>query len=738
MKTLRMNTDADGIVTVWIDVPDKSVNTIGRALLDDLADVLITLERDKPAGVVFTSAKKHSFVAGADLFEIRGMGREQVMRFLADGQALFERIARLRSPTVAAINGDCLGGGLELCLACTTRVAADDTSISIGLPEIKLGILPAWGGTTRLPRVIGLPKALPLLLAGKTMPPRKAMKAGIVDEVVRPEALLEAAKRRLREIKPRRLSIAQRTAAAVPFARNRILAAALKQTEAQAHGNYPAPLRLLDVVRIGYERGFEAGLAAERTALADLMQTDAATNLLRLFFLRQGAKRVITKQVHARPADVRYAAVIGGGTMGAGICHALAKAGINVRLVEVDPKAVSAALGRIRKMFDDDVAAGRLTTLDSRHAFNRVAPTTDWTGLELADLVVEAVLEEIGVKREVFAKLDRMTRADCVLASNTSSLSINAMAQGTLHPQRVVGLHFFNPVPKMPLVEVVRGPQSGDAALATAAALAGRIGKTPVIVNDAPGFLVNRVLIPYLAEALEAAKDGVPIDKIDRAMKQWGMPMGPFELVDEIGLDVAAHVLRTLNLRPGERTDSAILDRARENGWLGKKSGRGFYIHTDGRKSSREIEVNDELTSLMAGQNERPPAALAVDEEIQWRLILPMVNEAARLLAEGVIDSTDTIDLATVLGTGFAPFRGGLARFADTVGIGKIVGKLEELRQRHGPRFEPAALLLQLAEAQRPLADFRGTGAPAVSVPRSTGFQPVPGEQKTEEPTTSR
>jgi 3-hydroxyacyl-CoA dehydrogenase/enoyl-CoA hydratase/3-hydroxybutyryl-CoA epimerase len=718
-SAIRTTTDADNVLTIWLDVPGKPVNTCTPQLLAELSAVVESLELSNPAGVIIASAKARSFNAGADLFAIRDMDAATVASYLALGQSIFERIARLPMPTVAAINGDCLGGGTEMALACTYRVAANDGAISIGLPETKLGLIPAWGGTTRLPRIIGIMQALPILLAGKTLPPRKAQRVGMIDEVVRPEALLAAAKRLVLSHRDRRSPRwVQRMAARLTPARNRILAAAGKQTAARTFGNYPAPLRLIDVMKVGYEKGVTAGLTAEREALLELTQTDACRNLLRLFFLKQGAKRRAADQLKAKPGEINYAAVIGGGTMGAGIVHALIRANIRVRLVEVNPEAVSAALGRVRKMLDEDVAAGRLDKLAARHTFNRVSPTTDWTGLHLADLVVEAVVENLDAKHEVFARLDKLTRADAILASNTSSLRVADIAGPTAHPERVLGLHFFNPVNKMPLVEIVRAPRTDDASLATAVALASRLGKTPVLVNDATGFLVNRLLIPHLAEALVMATEGVSIPVIDEAMKRWGMPMGPFELLDEIGLDVAVHVLKSLShVQSHPVALPPAIEQAVAQRWLGKKSGKGFYIHSGKRGRSAKITPNEELMRLLAPL---ASAAAPSQEEIQWRLVLPMVNEAARTLSEGITDSADDIDLATVLGLGFAPFRGGLAKFADDAGLDKVLAGLEELTVRHGPRFAPAELLRELADTHRkfprPAAVVRSSPAPMQSL----------------------
>jgi 3-hydroxyacyl-CoA dehydrogenase/enoyl-CoA hydratase/3-hydroxybutyryl-CoA epimerase len=723
MTTIRITRDSDNIATVWIDVPGKSVNTITPQVLSDLGTALTQLAQDpQPAGVIFASAKKAGFVAGADLFEIRKMDRDQVTAFLSEGQKVFGRIAALPMPTAAAINGDCLGGGYELALACTYRVAADDGSINIGLPETKLGILPAWGGTTRLPRTIGLAKALPLLLAGKTLPPKKAMKIGMIDEVVRAEVLPAACKRLLVSHADRHAADwKERLAAATPFLRNRILATAESQTKQKTYGHYPAPLKLIAAIRTGFEQSIDAGLKAEIDALVELMDGETCRNLMRLFFLRQGAKRALAQRIQAKPKPIKYAAVIGGGVMGAGIVHAMIKADIEVRLIEVDAKALSAGLGRIKSLLDEDVATGRMSALDAKHAMHRVAPTIEWTGLELMDVVIEAVVEKLDVKRQVFAKLDRMTRSDCVLATNTSSLLVSDMADAVQRPQRLVGIHFFNPVAKMPLVEVVRTSKSDDQSLATAIGLCAAIGKTPILVNDAPGFLVNRVLIPYLAEALAAAADGIPVPVIDAALRSWGMPMGPLELLDEIGLDVGHHVLTCLSDSLGGQLPPLppAIDQAIAKGWLGKKSGRGFYIYAKDDHKQKQADLNAEMVALLSPNPPAPDAsAPAVDnaereKEIQWRLVLPMVNEAAKLLAEGVTDSTDVIDLSTVLGTGLAPFRGGLAQFADTTGIDVIVTKLAEMSAKYGPRFAPAPMLRELAASHHPLRDFAVAGAVA-------------------------
>ncbi len=712
----------ENIATITFDLPGKPVNAIGSAFLRELNVALDQVEREKPAGVIFASGKSGNFIAGADLFEIKNLDSAGIENFLAEGQNTFGRIADLPMPTAAALNGDALGGGLELALACTYRVAADEPSINLGLPEVKLGILPGWGGTSRLPRLIGLTNALPLILAGKMLSPRKAQKEGIVDELVRPEVLLTACRRLLSDEAARHApSWKDRLAVAAPFVRHRILAAAREKTLAETHGHYPAPLKILDVIETGYEHGFEAGLAAERKGLAELAGGDVAKNLLRLFFLRTGAKKVLAQQVPVKAAAVKRVAVIGGGTMGAGIAHSLISGGVEVRLIEVNTDAVAAALGRVQGMIDKDVAGGRMTELGGRDAMHRLSPTADWTGLELVDCVIEAVLETIPAKKEVFARLDQHTRPDTVLATNTSSLSVAEIATAVAKPGRVVGLHFFNPVSRMPLVEIVKGPQSHNPSLATAGAVAARMGKVPVLVNDSPGFLVNRILIPYLSEAFAMASEGIPLPTIDQAALHWGMPMGPFELTDEIGLDVAAHVLRSLT-SVGQAQVPAALQKAVENGWLGRKTKRGFYLHDKEKRGDGDLELNADMTALL--HPGPTPTTLPSQQDIEWRLVLPMVNEAAKLLREGVVDSTDAIDLATVMGLGLAPFRGGLARFMDTTGSTQLVQQLQTLAAQHGTRFDPSPLLLELAAANLLFSKFATlTGATTTGATTPTPMQ---------------
>jgi 3-hydroxyacyl-CoA dehydrogenase len=710
----RIAIDADGIATVWFDQPQKAVNTLGPDCLTELDEVVAKLTCTAPRGVIFASSKGRSFCAGADLVALRGMDGAAREQYMIQGQGVLGRIAQLPMPTVAAIDGDCLGGGLELGLACRGRVAADVGTINIGAPEVKLGLIPAWGGTVRLPKVVGLERAIELMTSGRAISPRQALELGLVDAVVPPEELLAAAKRYVIDGG----GVQRRKSADVEY--EAILEAAEAKARTAGHGQYPAPLRLIGVVRACCRQGEAAGFEAERRAFCDLIEGCTAKHLLRLFFLRRETRKWASQQVHAAGVEVTCAGVIGGGTMGAGIAHALIRQGVEVRLLETDAEAVASALGRVARLLDEEVAAHRLTTEEAGEAYGRLNASADWDELAPVQLAVEAVVEDLDTKRQVFAKLDVCTRAGTVLATNTSSFMATELAAATKRPQRVLGLHFFNPVGRMPLVEIVRTQQTDEDAVATALALVNRLGKTPLVIRDSPAFFVNRMLIPYLAEALVIASEGTSIEAIDQAMVRWGMPLGPFELMDLIGLDISLNMMSSLAARFSNRI--IIPEGARQiaaRGWMGKKSGQGFYSY---RSKERPRPMNAEAAALLsAGRNH---STALMEDAVQWRLIVMMVNEAARTLAEGVTDIPEAIDVGTVLGLGLAPFRGGLASFIDSVGIEAMVGRLRDFSYRHGHRFTPADLLQELAHRHLTLAEFgqlRQWPFPAVKRPDLRG-----------------
>ncbi len=640
---VRCEIDAGGLFTVWFDAGDKPVNTLTAAAWSGLEAALDRIDTDRPVGVVLASAKPRSFIAGADLFELRALTDDALEAHLARGQRILDRLAALPMPTVAALAGDALGGGLEVALACRWRVAADDPSVKLGLPETTLGLLPGWGGTLRLPRLVGLEPALALMVPGKTIPPAEAARIGLVDRLAARAEVLAAARSLAAtpSVPPRHRHDVD------PADRHAICERFRRLTRDRSADHLPAPLRLIDVVETGCAAGPAAAAAAERRGLVELRATPASRNQLRLFFLRTAAKKAAVAAAAGTPRPVRAAVVIGGGTMGAGIAAALAAAGIGVHVVEADDRAAAAARSRL-------AAAGAAA----------VPATTDWFPVAAADLVVEAVSEAGPLKRDVFRRIDDRARPTAILATNTSSLSVAEIAAAVRDPSRVIGLHFFNPVAKMALVEVVRPPRATAAAVATGVAIATALGKTPVVCRDAPGFVVNRILFPYLHAALAVAATADDVAAIDAAARAWGMPVGPFALIDEIGLDVTAAIFTALAAplaAPlGARlAPPAPLAAAVAAGCLGRKAGRGFYLHAgaDGRP------VPNPAVAAWLGTGSVAVAPFTT-ADVASRLVAPMAAEARLLLAEEVVASADAIDLATVLGGGFPAFRGGLATFA--------------------------------------------------------------------------
>jgi len=634
-------------------------------------------------GIVFISGKPRLFHAGADLRGLEKMDAEGLRHFIQQGQDVFTRIAHLRIPTVAAIHGACLGGGCELALACTYRVATNDHATKIGLPETRLGILPAWGGSTRLPRLIGVTRALKIILGGQTPSAKQALKYGMIDAIAPRELLLSAALRMLTQGRSGRRDwklnplVNRLTALAVgPTARAKLA----KQTR----GHYPARTKAAEVVLASPNSTESASLARERELVLDLAASDTCKNLIRLFFMGERAR----KAEGPKAPPIERAMVVGAGVMGSGIAEWLAAKHVRVILRDIDPKFVAKGLDRIRKLFGNRRV---FTEKEGRDAMDRISPATGDVPLDHVDLVIEAAVETIEAKKAIFAALDKQARREeTILATNTSALSLAEIAGATKNPERVVGIHYFNPVHKMQLVEVVAGAQTSPDVVRRAVQFVQQIGKLPVVVKDSPGFLVNRVLMPYLLEAGLLFEAGAKVADIDEAMLDFGMPMGPLRLIDEVGVDIAFHVANTLSGKFSDRLRVPPgLEQMVKSGWLGQKSGSGFYLYGKGRKS----EYNREMERLRRSQS----AAGLPRSELQLRLALLMVNESARCLEEQVVADAATVDFAIVMGTGFAPFRGGPLRYADSLGLGKVVAELDRLAKQAGPHFKPSTLLKTMA-----------------------------------------
>jgi 3-hydroxyacyl-CoA dehydrogenase/enoyl-CoA hydratase/3-hydroxybutyryl-CoA epimerase len=691
------------LATLTFDTPGKSANVFSREAIEELEALVQDLGRrvDLEA-LLLTSAKPRIFIAGADVDAIatitdRGEAEEASRRV----QRLFTAWENLPFPTIAAIRGTAVGGGLEISLASTYIVASDREDVRIGLPEIKLGIVPGWGGCVRLPRRIGIAPALDIILAGKAVPSKTAFRLGLVDALL-PDASFEhlaiqfAGAKATSRRNPAKERRGPRSARSLllernPLGRSVLFSQASKRALAATKGHYPAPLRALEVVRTGIARGREAGFDAEARAIGDLAVSAISKNLVHVFHLLEASKREGLSGAEPRP--IRAAAVLGAGVMGGGIAQLLAdQAQIPVRLRDLAPQALASGMAHAAGLFQRQVERRRLKPAEMRRRMTLLQPTLDLSGLAQTDLVIEAIVEKLDVKQKVFAELAELVSDRTILASNTSSLSIDAIARDTPHPERVVGMHFFNPVHRMPLVEVIVGARTSATATNTVVELARRLGKTPVVVKDRPGFLVNRLLAFYMGEALGLVQEGVAVDAVDRAMVEWGMPMGPVALVDEVGIDVAAKVAHILGEAFGDRLPVASgSEQVLASGRLGAKNQRGFYLYRDQRRTVPDPEI-----PALIGAS-RTPSTITT-EQLVLRMVLPMVNEAARCLAEGVVASPGKLDLALIMGTGFPPFRGGLCRWADGEGLFRLVGELQRLENSTGRRFAPSRELIEMAQ----------------------------------------
>lgn len=694
-KTVRFSVRDDGICQLTFDRPGSSANILDIRTLDELAEELNFIARQTELkGLIFSSAKPSIFIAGADLNLMReDIPLAEVRMLVERGQIVMNRIAALPIPTVAAINGVAVGGGFELCLACDYRVAAPGRSSKIGLPETNLGLLPAWGGSTRLPRLIGLPKALNIILGGKTVSATGALKLGMVDEVTPAEHLIEAAGRKINAGKPVRSSLWIMNN---PLAAKIIARRARREVFRKTRGNYPAVIKALEVVTRGVARSIEESLALEREEFLGLAQTEACRNLIRVFFMQERARKRtlpgMSKVAEVKP--VTRTAVIGAGVMGAGIAQWLSSRQRPVILRDISVEAVHRGMTGIAGLYRDGLKRRLFTPLEMRDGLDRIHPAPAEVPLRLTDIVIEAAVEDLQLKKKIFQKLGELARDDTILATNTSALPISEIATVTRHPERVVGLHFFNPVHRMRLVEIIATPWTAPEVLQRTLHFAQQIGKLPVVVHDSPGFLVNRILMPYLVEATCLFEDGARMEDLDNVMLDFGLPMGPLRLLDEVGLDVALHVAAALAKKfPAGLRIPECLHKMTAAGMLGRKNGRGFYLY----KKSKEARPNPQALEFVL--NER--ARVLPREELQERMVFLMANEAARCLEEGVVTDPADVDFAMVMGVGFAPFRGGPLRHADAIGTAKLAGAMEVLVAKGAAHFTPCNLLADLAAAER-------------------------------------
>ncbi len=710
MPYVRIERDRD-VAMVWLDQEGEKVNKLGSYLVTEFHNLLDELENDPEIrAVVLISAKKDTFIAGADLDDLQKLSEPGAVEKLSrQGHEIMDRIANFPKPIVAAIHGAALGGGLEVALACHYRIASDSPKTILGLPEVKLGLLPAGGGTQRLPRLIDLQRALDMMLTGKNIYPRPAQRMGLVDDLIHPYGLPQAAKQAARRLVkyPRKkhrkkAPLVNKILENTLFTRNLIFKKARQMVEKQTRGNYPAPLKIIDAVEIGLEKGFQIGLLAEAKAFEELAHSPQARELIRIFFTMTALKKNPRKEL-VRP--VQKIGILGAGFMGAGIANISANKGYQVLLKDVSLEAVARGEKTVWDDLEKKVRRHILSGFERDQIMSRIAAVTDYDRLRNADLVIEAVFEDLALKQNVLAECEAATREDCIFASNTSSLPIADIAANARRPELVLGMHYFSPVPKMPLLEIIVTPKTAEWVTATAVEVGIRQGKTVIVVKDGPGFYTTRILSPMLNEALLLLEEGGEIVHIDQVMKKFGFPVGPFALIDEVGIDVGAHVSAVLGplfrQRGAEPTD--VMQKMTAEGYKGRKNKKGFY-HYHQRVNllqkwmgKKRKEVNTTVYKFFGGQSRKKhdPA------EITNRLALVMTNEAAHCLAEGIISCPRDGDVGAVFGLGFPPFRGGPFRYLDHLSPKTVLETLEALERTHGPRFTPAPIIRDYALHER-------------------------------------
>jgi 3-hydroxyacyl-CoA dehydrogenase / enoyl-CoA hydratase / 3-hydroxybutyryl-CoA epimerase len=697
-----------GICTLEFDLKDQKVNKLSTPVMKAFESTLIELSKDTSIKLLMiTSAKQGIFIAGADIEEINDIQTVEDGELKTKmGQDVFLLLENLPFPTLASIKGACLGGGLELALSCTFRAASDDSKTQLGLPEVNLGIIPGFGGTQRLPRLIGLQKSLPLILTGKAVPGKKAIKLKLVDTLLSHSlfekesfsfalSLLDDDFRKKMTKKRCRKGLVNRLLEGNRLGRYIVCSVAGKGVLKKSKGHYPALLSAIRAVEYGLNTSLKKGLKRESKEFGALGVTSVSKNLIQLFYTTEAMKKYTGVLGSVSPLPLEKAAVLGAGLMGGGIAWLLSYSGYFVRVKDISWDAVGKAYSAARDIYLQLVKRRRITSAEADMNLVRIAGTLTYEGFQSSDVVIEAIVENMDIKKSVFKELETNVSNKTIIASNTSSLSITEMASVLEFPERFVGMHFFSPVNRMPLVEIIPGEKTSDDTIASIVALCKKTRKTAIVVQNCPGFLVNRILIPYVNEAICLLEAGVEIKELDYVAESFGMPLGPLALADEVGLDVGYKVAKILEEGYGERMTVCKSFELifKDESIRGKKSGKGFYHHTGKKKT-----VNNEIIAVLNEHNLITEKYLSKNNILD-RLMLVMVNEAARCLEENVVESAELLDLAMIMGTGFPPFRAGICKYADQEGLDSIVKRLQTLHTEVGMRFEPSRYLMKLAES---------------------------------------
>lgn len=697
-KAFSLKIDEQNIAWLAIDVPNEKMNTLQAAFADEMTEIFAQLKDSSGVkGLIVHSLKPDNFVAGADVRMLEACKSAAEAESLASqGQTLFQQLSDLPYPVVAAIHGPCLGGGLELALACDYRVCTDADATRLGLPEVQLGLLPGSGGTQRLPRLIGLLPSLDLILTGKQLRAQKAKKLGVVDACVPATILLDVAKQFIDKGKrstKQKVTTKEKILSGSSLGRKFVFEQAAKKTNEKTRGNYPATVAILDVIQHGLEKGMKQGLELEAKRFGELVMSPESKALRSIFFATTEMKKEHGSD--AKPGKVSMVGVLGGGLMGAGISHvSVAKAKVPVRIKDVSNDGVLNALKYNYKLFDKQRKRRILSKAQLQAKMLQLSGGTDFTSFNHLDVVIEAVFEDLALKQQMVADIEANAKAETIFATNTSSLPIHKIAEKAARPENIVGLHYFSPVEKMPLVEVIPHETTSQETIATVVALAKKQGKTPIVVKDKAGFYVNRILAPYMNEAAHILLANEPIDAVDSALLDFGFPVGPITLLDEVGVDIGAKIIPILVNELGERFRGPdVFDTLLNDGRKGRKSGKGFYTYKGKKK-----EVDKSVYKLL----KLKPEPKLSENDIALRCVLPMLNEAVRCLDDGIIRSPRDGDIGAIFGIGFPPFLGGPFRYMDQFGLKELVEKMNQFAEKYGDRFAPCdGLLTRAGEGRR-------------------------------------
>jgi 3-hydroxyacyl-CoA dehydrogenase/enoyl-CoA hydratase/3-hydroxybutyryl-CoA epimerase len=691
---------SNGVAIVWLDQPNEKINKVSLEFVKEIDELFQQLEGDSSVKAAVIASKKKDWIAGADI-DMFGKVKQKgdFIQFTRDGHQSLYRLERSKKPVVAAINGACLGAGTEIALACHGRIVSDDKATHFALPEVMLGLLPGGGGTQRLPRLIGIQKALDMMLTGKKIYGSKAKKIGLADKITTKESLLNAAIEFALQLakapikREDKREFLEKVLESNSFTRGIVYKKAKEMVMKQTLGNYPAPLKILECVEIGMEEGMDKGLEAEAVKFEELILTDVSRQLIRIFFNMTEKKKNPYAPDLIKSTD--NIAMIGAGFMGAGIAQVSAMDGIHVLLKDIKEETIATAKQTIWKDLEKKLKRKTMSRPEADEIMNRVESKLDYSGFDKVDVIIEAVFEEIKLKQRIVADCEAAARPDTIFASNTSALPITRIAEKAARPENVIGMHYFSPVPKMPLLEIIKTPKTADWVTATTFELGIRQGKTCIVVNDGPGFYTTRILAPYMNECFLLIEEGCEAGQIDKAMKKWGFPVGPVTLQDEVGIDVGAHIMKgelaeMAKQREGHRSTDAII-KMFNDGCHGKKNKRGFYKYDEkGKKQG----IDDNVYKYFGNPKRKEFAT----ETIQHRMGMMMLNECLLCLQEGILESPTDGDVGAIFGLGFPPFTGGPFRYIDRMGADKVLAIMDDLSAKYGARFKPAQILRDYAK----------------------------------------